>query len=155
MIEYFSTHLWQLWAIVSILCLILELSSGDFFIMCFSIGAFVSLIAALCGMSFTAQIIVFAIASALCLWLVRPLALKYLHRSKEERLSNADALIGRVGRVSQSIEANGYGRVAIDGDDWKAVGEGGVAIPINTRVRVTALDSIIVTVKPADETASE
>ena len=155
MIEYFSTHLWQLWAIVSILCLILELSSGDFFIMCFSIGAFVSLIAALCGMSFTAQIIVFAIASALCLWLVRPLALKYLHRSKEERLSNADALISRVGRVRQRIEANGYARVAIDGDDWKAVGEGGVAIPINTRVRVTALDSIIVTVKPADETASE
>lgn len=153
MIEYFSNNLWQLWAIISIICLILELSSGDFFIMCFSIGAFISIFAALCGMSFTAQIIVFAIASALCLWLVRPVALKYLHRNKDERPSNADALIGRVGRVSETIEANGYGRVAIDGDDWKATGEGGVAIDKGTRVQVTALDSIIVTVKPTDETS--
>ena len=155
MIEYFSNNLWQLWAIISILCLILELSSGDFFIMCFSIGAFVSLIAALCGMTFTAQIIVFAIASALCLWLIRPLALRYLHRNNDERPSNADALIGRVGRVSQNIEANGYGRVAIDGDDWKATGEGGVAIPKDTRVKVIALNSIIVTVEPVDETNSK
>lgn len=155
MIEYFSNNLWQLWAIISIICLILELSSGDFFIMCFSIGAFISIIAALCGMSFTAQIIVFAIASALCLWLVRPVALKYLHRNKDERPSNADALIGRVGRVSETIEANGYGRVAIDGDDWKATGEGGVAIGKGARVQVTALDSIIVTVKPVDETTTQ
>lgn len=150
MIEYFSNHLWQLWAIISILCLILELSSGDFFIMCFSIGALVSLFVALCGASFTVQIIAFAIASSLCLWLVRPLALRYLHKNNDERASNADALIGRMGRVSESIEANGYGRVAIDGDDWKAAGVDGMAIDKGKRVEVVSLDSIIVTVKPVE-----
>ncbi len=39
MIEYFLANMWQVWGIIAVLCLILELSSGDFFIICFSIGA--------------------------------------------------------------------------------------------------------------------
>ena len=37
MIEYFLSNMWQVWAVVAVICLILELSSGDFFIICFSI----------------------------------------------------------------------------------------------------------------------
>lgn len=149
MIEYFQANLWQLWALISILCLILELTSGDFFIMCFSLGAIPALIADLAGASFTAQIIIFAVCSALCIFFVRPVALKYLHKH-DERVSNADALIGREGRVTQTIEASGYGRVAVDGDDWKAQSASGEMIEEGTRVRITRLDSIIVTVERAD-----
>ena len=39
MIEYISQHVWQLWAVIAVICLILELMAGDFFIICFSIGA--------------------------------------------------------------------------------------------------------------------
>lgn len=149
MIEYFQANLWQLWALISILCLILELTSGDFFIMCFSLGAIPALIADLAGASFTAQIIIFAVCSALCIFFVRPVALKYLHKH-DERVSNADALVGREGRVTQTIEASGYGRVAVDGDDWKAQSASGEIIEEGTRVRITRLDSIIVTVERAD-----
>ena len=119
MIEYFTSNLWLIWVIVSIVCLILELSSGDFFILCFAIGAAVAAIVAGCGMSLTWQIIIFAIVSALSLLLVRPALLKKLHKPNRERLSNAEAMIGQTGRVSETIDAGGYGRVAIDGDDWK------------------------------------
>ena len=51
MIEYLTSNLWLIWIIISILCLILELSSGDFFILCFAIGAAVSAIVAGCGLS--------------------------------------------------------------------------------------------------------
>lgn len=149
MIEYFQSNLWQLWALVSLLCLILELTSGDFFIMCFSLGAIPALIASLFDTSFTAQIIIFAVCSALCIFFVRPIALKYLHKH-DERLSNAEALIGREGRVTQTIEAGGYGRVAVDGDDWKARSATGERIAKETRVRIVKLDSIIVTVEPLD-----
>ena len=149
MIEYFSNNLWQFWAIICIVGLILELSSGDFFIMCFAIGAFSSTIASLCGVGFVAQIIIFAIASALSLWLVRPAMLKWLHKGKKERLSNADALIGREGRVSEDITEGGHGRVAIDGDDWKAVSKHGQAIASGTKVRVVGRESIILTVVEA------
>ena len=150
MIAYFQSNLWQLWAIICLICLTLELMSGDFFIMCFAIGAAAAIITALFGMTFTSQIIVFAICSALSLWLVRPTALKYLHRNQDERLSNADALIGQEGRVSQNIETGGYGRVAIDGDDWKARSLDGTAIAEGTTVRVTDRESIIITVTPVD-----
>ena len=150
MIEYFTSNLWLLWVIISIVCLILELSSGDFFILCFAIGAAVAAILAGCGLSLTWQIILFAVVSALSLLLVRPALIKKLHKPHRERLSNAEAIIGREGRVSEPIEAGGYGRVAIDGDDWKAVGVEGMAIAQGSRVRVVKMDSIILTVEPVN-----
>ena len=148
MIEFLTSNLWLIWVIISIVCLILELSSGDFFILCFAIGAAVSAIVAGCGASLTVQIIVFAVASALSLLLVRPALIKKLHKPNRERLSNADAMIGQEGRVSEPIEAGGYGRVAIDGDDWKAQSTDGSAIDKNVRGRVVKMESIIVTVEP-------
>ena len=154
MIDFLTSNLWLMWIIISILCLILELSSGDFFIMCFAIGAAASSIFAGCGLSLTWQIIIFAVVSALSLLLVRPALLKKLHKPHLERLSNAEAMIGQTGRVSEPIEANGYGRVAIDGDDWKARSADGSAIAKDTRVRVVRMDSIIVTVVPVNAVES-
>ena len=150
MIQYFTSNLWLIWVIISIVCLILELSSGDFFILCFAIGAAVSAIFAGCGASLTLQIIVFAVVSALSLLLVRPALVKKLHKPNRERLSNAEAMIGQQGRVSETIDADGYGRVAIDGDDWKARSADGSAINKDIRVRVVKMDSIILTVEPID-----
>ena len=150
MIEYLTTNLWLIWVIISIVCLILELSSGDFFILCFAIGAAASAIVAGCGLSITWQVIIFAIVSALSLLLVRPALIKKLHKPHNERLSNAEAMVGQQGRVSERIEAGGYGRVAIDGDDWKALSADGSTIEKDTRVRVVKMDSIIVTVEPID-----
>ena len=59
-------------------------------------------------------------------------------------------MIGQTGRVSEPIEAGGYGRVAIDGDDWKSTSADGSAIDKDTRVRVVKMDSIILTVEPID-----
>lgn len=147
MIEYFISNMWQLWAIIFFVCLILELSSGDFFIICFSIGALASAIVSAITTSITVQVITFAVVSALSIFFVRPVMLRYLHKPNKERLSNADALIGQTGRVSEKIEANGYGRVAIDGDDWKALSADGSAIEKDARVRVVARESIIITVE--------
>ena len=147
MIQYFTSNLWLIWIIVSILCLILELSSGDFFILCFAIGAAVAALLAGCGLSLTWQIIIFAVVSALSLLLVRPALVKKLHKPHRERLSNAEAMIGQQGRVSETIEAGGFGRVAIDGDDWKAVSADGEKIEKGTKVRVVSRESIIIKVE--------
>lgn len=146
MIEYFAENLWQFWAIICMICLIIELTSGDFFLMCFAIGAFVTALTNIFGLGFYAQLLVFAVVSVLCIFFVRPFALKYLHRG-ENRPSNAEALIGRIGRVSTEIPAGGSGRVAIDGDDWKAVAADGRLIQVGEKVMVESMDSIILTVK--------
>ena len=150
MIEYFQNNLWQLWTLIGIICLILELTSGDFFIMCFSIGAFITAVASACGIGFTAQIIVFAITSVLCLLFVRPVAVRYLHRNTGDRPSNVDAMIGRTGVVTDEIPPHGHGRVKIDGDSWKAcAADPDATLAPGTRVVVTAINSTIITVKQA------
>ena len=62
-------------------------------------------------------------------------------------MSNADALMGRVGHVVETVKANGYGRVQIDGDIWKSVTNEATDIPAGTRVRVIGRESTIITVE--------
>lgn len=147
MIDYFINHMWQAWLLLSLLCLILELTNGDLYVLCFAIGSVFASVASFFTDSIITQIIVFAVCTLLSLVFVRPVALRWLHKGEDNRLSNADALIGRIGRVSEAIEAGGFGRVAIDGDDWKAQTANGQAIEKGDKVRVTALDSIIITVE--------
>ncbi|MBR1932555.1 MAG: NfeD family protein [Prevotella sp.] len=146
MIEYLSANLWQMWAVLAVLGLLLELSSGDFFIMCFAIGACgAALVSPFVG--FYWQLAVFAVVTAFSIFQVRPFALRYLHRGEENRVSNADAIIGQTGRVSQTIPAGGFGRVALSGDDWKAVATDAEELPVGTAVRVVGRESIIITVE--------
>ncbi len=147
MIEYFAANLWQLWILLAVICLILELTNGDFYIMCFAIGAAFTAIISAIGIGLTAQLVIFVICSVLCIFFVRPVALKYLHSKHRERLSNADALIGQIGRVSETIVEGGFGRVALDGDDWKAVSSDGSCLEKGEKVRIVGRESIIITVE--------
>ena len=76
MIEYFLANMWQVWGIIAVLCLILELSSGDFFIICFSIGAVFAVVGAALGLGIYWQIFIFAIFSLASVLFVRPVALR-------------------------------------------------------------------------------
>ena len=145
MVEYFFANMWQIWAIIAVVCLILELSSGDFFIICFSIGAVFAIVGTILGLNVYWQLFIFAIFSLLSVLFVRPVALRYLHKNDPNRASNADALIGRTGRVTEEIKADGNGYVQIDGDLWKAVST--VDIPVGTSVRVIGRESTIITVE--------
>lgn len=145
--EFMLGHLWQVWAALFVLFLIAELSSGSLYVLCFAVGAVVALLASfVCGLY--AQVIIFAVVSLLSIFMLRPVALKYLHKGEDKRVSGAEAIIGRKGRVSQTIEAGGFGRVAIDGDDWKAESVDGQEIPAGTSVVVVSIESIIIKVKP-------
>jgi membrane protein implicated in regulation of membrane protease activity len=146
--EYFLTNLWLFWAVVSVVALIVELSTGGFFVICFAFGAVISAVSAALGVNFYWQLFIFALCSALAIFLVRPFIVRYAHgRGTPERVSNADAIIGREGFVSEAIVDNGFGRVAIDGDDWKAVSSDGASIGKGEKVRVSSRDSIIITVQ--------
>lgn len=148
MIDYIMQNLWQMWAVVAVICLILELTAGDFFIFCFAIGAVGAAIdAGLLGNCIYAQLFVFVVITLLSLFYVRPFAKRYLHKGEDKRISNADALLGRQGRVVETIVAGGYGRVQIDGDIWKAVTQGDADIPEGSNVTVIDRESTIITVK--------
>lgn len=148
MIDYISQNLWLLWTIVMFVCLILELSSGDFYVTCFAIGALVSIVAAVVDAPFWSQVVVWAICSVLSILLIRPKLVKAIRQGGDDRKSNTDALAGRVGEVSQTIVKGEYGRVKLDGDDWKAKAPDALAdLPVGKKVKVVKHESVILTVE--------
>lgn len=146
--DYLASHLWQLWALLAVACLVGELCTGGFYILCFALGAVVAAVFAPV-FALPLQLAVFAVASVACIFTVRPLAQKYFHRGGDNRPSNTDALLGRTAMVSEPIEAGGYGRVSIDGDDWKAECPSGQAFEKGAKVKVTGRESVILKVEAA------
>ncbi len=148
MLEFFTSHYWLLWLALSFILLIAELSSGDLYMLCISIGALASMVACLVGAPLWVQIVVLVVAALLCITLIRPPLLKRLHAGGDEKPSNADALIGRKGRVIETITDGGFGYVKIDGDEWRSVSHNGITIPEGMEVEVISRESIVLTVKP-------
>lgn len=109
MIDYLSENLWLLWTLVCVLALILEVSSGTFYLLCFAVGAAGAIVSSFFGIPLWAQVLVFVIFSCLCVFCVRPLVVKYLHTDRRNRRSNADALLGREGVVIEPITAESPG----------------------------------------------
>ena len=126
------------WLIAAIILIIVEIFTAGFGAVCFAFGALASALVGYLGGSFTWQLSIF----------VRPFVLKFLQRKNNDVKTNADALIGRSGMVTEEIDHNKQlGRVKVDGDEWKAVTEDGHPIAAGTEVIIIARDSIIVTVK--------
>ena len=149
MIDYLAQNLWTLWAVLAMVCLVLELSSGDFYITCFGIGAVCALVASLFALPFWAQVVIFAVFSVLSIYCIRPHLVHMLDAKGGQRKSNADAIIGRVGKVTETIKAGDYGRMKLDGDDWKAESDETEDLPVGTKVRIIGRESIIVKVEKA------
>lgn len=147
MIDYLIANHWAVWLVAALVLLILELSSGDFFLTCFSIGALGACATSLTGVPFWTQVLAFALCSVFSIWLVRPKLLHRLHASGENRPSNAEALIGREGVVVETIPQDQTGYVRVDGDEWRARTDGGTAINVGERVRVLRMESIVITVE--------
>ncbi len=146
MANYFIGNLWLVWLIISIVCVIIEMTSFDFFVTCFAIGALGAMVGAIVGLPLWMQIVVWAVISVLSIMFIRPVLTSHIHASDDKRVSNADALIGRTGTVIETIAADGFGYVKIDGDEWRSVAADGMEIAKGERVEVISRDSIILTV---------
>jgi membrane protein implicated in regulation of membrane protease activity len=116
--------------------------------MCISVGALFGAVASALDWTFKWQILVFSIGTILALLIMRPLVYKLFYNKTSNVKTNADALIGRRAITTERIEGELHpGRVKVDGDDWKAISLETEPIEIGEAVEITALNSIIVTVK--------
>ena len=141
-------EIYQLWLIATIVLVIVEICTAAFGSICFAIGAGLAALAAGLGFNVTWQIVIFAVVSLLTFIFLRPVVMRFLDKRSKDVKTNAEAIIGRKGVVSERIDAEQHtGRVAIDGDDWKAVAEDGSVIEKGTEVEIVKMDSIILTVR--------
>lgn len=145
--DFFLNFGWQFWLIVGFLLLIAEIFTPGFLLACFGVAALITTIPALFGVNVIWLIIIFAVSSVLSLLLLRPIMLR-LWKDPEVK-TGADALIGRRAKVTEEInESLDTGRVAVDGDNWRAHAENlHEIIPKGATVEIMARTSIELKVK--------
>ena len=139
---------WHWWMYTGILLFIIEIFSLSFIFACLGIGAISAAIGAYLGYDLDAQLVVVAITTLVSLFLIRPLLYKKGMRDVDKIKTNTDALVGRIGLVTHTIDnANNKGRVSIDGDQWRAHALNNDIIEEHTQVEIVDIESTIVTVK--------
>lgn len=138
---------WHWWMYAAIILFISEVFTPGFIVACLGLGSVIASIFAYLGFDIDVQFMAFAISTLISLFLIRPLL--YKKGVQEDKIkTNTDALIGRTGKVLETIEnINNKGRVMIDGDQWKACSHNNEIIQANTQVEVISIDSTIITVK--------
>ena len=139
---------WHLWVIAALILVILEIFTSGFAIICISVGCLFGAGAAALDWELKWQLLTFAIFTAIAFLTVRPIFCKFLYKKSHEVKTNTDALIGRRAIVTECIKGELHpGRVKVDGDDWKAISLDNNVIEVDETVEITAINSIIVTVK--------
>ena len=142
-------EIWHMWVIAALILVVVEIFTTGFAVICLAIGALAAAVDAACGGGAEGQLIWFAAATLLAFVFVRPLLVKAFRKSGgRERLSGVDALKGREAVVSERISpSDNTGRVAVDGDDWKAVSVDGADIGKGEKVTIESVDSVVLTVR--------
>ena len=141
-------EIYQYWLIASFILVIIEICTAGFGSICFAFGAGFSALTAYLGGGYVWQLIVFAAVSLLTFIFLRPVIIRLLERNSKDVKTNVDALIGRKAVVSETIDHAAHtGRVAVDGDDWKAVSEDKTVIEKGEDVTIVGRESLIVTVR--------
>src|SRR5207247_10832554 len=90
---------------------------------------------------FLAPTLSFAAGTLLSLAAVRPFLLKHIHSESHGVRTNVDALIGRIGTVSERIDpVTGKGRVLVEGEDWRGASIMDTPIDAGDRVMVVRVE---------------
>ncbi len=130
----------------------MELLTGAVATFCVAVGCLLACVAAVAGFGIEVQLGAMAVGVILAFVFLVPFINRIRSRRKKQRPgynSNMDALIGREGFLVEAVPfGGGFGRMRIDGDCWQVRSHDGDPVDNGAKVRVTAYDSIILTVKP-------
>ncbi|GAD05464.1 hypothetical protein HQ45_08665 [Porphyromonas crevioricanis] len=143
----FAVSPWQWWLLGAILLFVLEIFTPGFVLACFGVASLLGMFAALLGLGVLWQVIAFCIGALLSLVFIRPFV-RRISQKKKGTNTGADALIGRCVKVTERINSTeSTGRVAVDGDSWKANSIDGSTIEVGTDVKIVGRESIILYVE--------
>lgn len=144
---------WLAWAIAAVVLLIGEVLTGTFYLAALAVAAVIPAIGAALGLGLGAQLGGFIGVSLLSIWKARPLLEAAIHPPSRQITTNVAAVVGSVGHVREwLLEGPQTGRVAIGGDDWRAVSVDGRPMPVGARVMVIDVQGVTVTVAPDPST---
>ncbi len=137
---------WEIifWAALAALAFVGELLTVSFFLLFFSLGAVVGLVAAVLGLGIAVQAVGFLLASVLSMVILRPAVLNRLSLRSGEGYRGHRGIAGESAVVTEEIEAGGKGMVRVgSGEFWTARAlYPDEKIEPGTRVRVLDTDGL-------------
>lgn len=145
-------EIWRwIWLAVAVGGVVGEMATaGLFFLLPFGIGAAVACLLAFAGAGLVLQWLSFVVVSALAVAFTRPIAAR-LERSSPTTGAGARRLIGRTGTVVGALPGgDGAGVVRVEGEEWRAVTQHGVKIPVGSQVLVTEVTGTRLEVLPLE-----
>lgn len=138
---------WHAWLLVAVLLWIGEAFTPTFLLGTFGIGAAVTAVAAALEWSATAQVAVFAAATALSLGGLRPWVLR--RRAPAGAATGTDALVGVTAVVSRELPLPpDAGEIKAGGEFWRARLTAGPAVPVGGSVRILRIEGVTAVVEP-------
>ena len=139
---------WHWWAAIALLMMIAEIFLPGFFLFCLGIGCIGASITAALGFGAAGQLLIFSVFSLIAFFTIRPILMKRFW-TKDTVLTNADALVGLRGRVSQDFDPGlRLGRVQVGGDDWRAESLSDTPLRTGDMIVVIRVESNTLIVKP-------
>lgn len=112
-------NLTVLWLIAVIVLAAIEIPTLGLTTIWFAIGALVATFAALLGLPFYVQCILFFVISLLMLAFTRPIAIKYFNKARLK--TNVEDIIGKQAIVTSEVDnLQGIGQVIVNGQEWTA-----------------------------------
>ncbi len=146
-----TDYLWIVWLVFILIAVIIELLTLEFTFLMIAVGSLGGFGANLLGAEWWVQILVASILSVLLILIIRPLLLRVMKRGADPTPSNVAALMGLGGRVVSEVgERTGLVHLS-NGETWTArldVSAAGLALPVNSPVRVTAIEGSTAVVVP-------
>lgn len=140
-----------LWLVLLITFLVVEAFTVGLTSIWLAGGALVALIAAVLGLDFIGQLIVFIVISSLLLYFTRPFAVKYINAHHEK--TNYDQIIGTVIRVTEKVDNLAQtGRGVCKGMDWTVrMKDEGVTLEAGELAKVVKISGVKLIVEPWKE----
>lgn len=147
--------MWQLWLIIAGIFLIAEIFTAGFLIFWVGIGALFAMLVSFFTDNLLIQTAVFVFASAVLILLTRPFVKKYVAKDQDDVVTNAQAIVGKTGFVTQDIsKIKGAGLVKIGEEVWSAISRDTEEIKKGTEIKVLAIDGVKLVVEPISSTVS-
>jgi membrane protein implicated in regulation of membrane protease activity len=125
--------------------LVAEMLTVDLLFASLAFSAFMAAIANGLGFEMAAQGLVFGLAAALSLFVLRPIALKHLKKRPADFATNVDALIGAPAVALTEVTVHD-GQVKLSGEIWSARSQG-TLISKDSMLEVVAIEGATAIVK--------
>ncbi len=137
-----NLEVWHIWVIIALIFGIIEIFTPSFIAFSIAIGCLFAALGAGLEASFKIQLLLFSAGTAISFFGVRPFMLKFAHKKSNEVKTNVEALVGKTGRVIETVSNPlNTGRAVVEGDDWRVISEDDNPIDTGESIEVLKVDS--------------